>query len=237
MLSLEAARGQQDRYQPSQTERDKLSQTDLLAFVGSAAVGKNYLMQKSGLFVCGTETSREPRASDTHGAYTYASNGELLAAIESEQLVQYGVHLPDTIYASRVRDYALGEPNASDIWFDAVSGLQNKGFRTVKTVSLLSPAAQWHGQLQERFANRSAAYVIDRLNESRHSIRWSVVQHLSHTAEHLLIINDSNDTSESVERIQALATGETSAPLDDEIVLQARDDMSRVIDRYLGELR
>lgn len=237
MLTLEAAFARQEVYQANPVERNKLRDTDLITFVGGVAVGKNYLMQKSGLYVCGTETSRAPRASDDATKYTYTSNEVMLAGIEAGELIQYGVHLPDTVYGSRVRDYRLDEPNASDIWFDAVSALDNKGFRTVKAVSVLTPAAQWYQQLQERFEGRPPSFVIDRLNETRHSVRWSVAQHLSRAAHHLLIINDSEHTSASVDRIQALAANEPVVPLDDSVVAQARDDMSRVIDHYLGKLR
>lgn len=237
MLTLEAAFAAQEAYQANPTERAKLHNTDFIAFVGGVAVGKNYLMQKSGLYVCGTETSRSPRSSDDTTKYTYSSNEEMLASIEAGELVQYGVHLPDTIYGSRVRDYRLDEPNVSDIWFDAVAALENKGFRTVKSVGVLSPATQWYHQLQERFEGRPPAFIIDRLNETRHSIRWSIAQHLSRAAHHLLIINDGTLTSESIDRIQAFAAGETVLPLDDSVVSRARDDMSRVIDQYLGKLR
>lgn len=236
MLTLEAAFADQKAYQANRAERDKLRDTDLIAFVGGTAVGKNYLMQKSGLYVCGTETSRQPRTSDGESMYSYASNDEMLVAIETGELIQYGVHLPDTIYGSRVRDYRLNEPNASDIWFDAVGALENKGFRSVKAVSILSPAAQWYQQLQERFEGRPPAYIIDRLNETRHSVRWSVAQHLTRAAHHLLIINDSAHTSESIDRIHAFAANETPVPLDDLAVSQARDEMSRVIDHYRGKL-
>lgn len=237
MLTLEAALDQQHAYRAKQAERDKLRDTDLVTFVGGVAVGKNYLMQKSGLYVCGTETSRAPRADDDATKYTYASNEEMLAGIEAGELIQYGVHLPDTIYGSRIRDYRLGEPNAADIWFDAVSALGNKGFRTVKAVSIFTPATQWYQQLQERFEDRPPAFIIDRLNETRHSIRWSVAQHLSRAAHHLLIINDSAHTSESIDRIQAFAANETVAPLDDLVVSQAQDEMNKMIERYLGELQ
>ena len=237
MLTLETALERQGAYRAHSSERARLHDTDLIAFVGGAAVGKNYLMQKSGLYVCGTETSRAPRESDSAAKYTYSSNNEMLAAIEAGELIQYGVHLPDTIYGSRVRDYQVGEPNASDIWFDAVSALENKGFRTVKAVSILSPPVQWYQQLEERFEDRPTAFIIDRLNETRHSVRWSVAQHLSCAANHLLIINDSAHTSESIDRIQAFAANETVDPLDDADVSRARDEMSRVIDHYLGKLR
>lgn len=237
MLTLEAALARQEAYRAQKAERDRLSQTDLIAFVGGAAVGKNYLMQKSGLYVCGTETSRAPRTSDDATKYTYRTNEDMLASIEAGELIQYGVHLPHTIYGSRVRDYAIDEPNASDIWFDAVSALENKGFRSVKAISILSPAAQWYQQLQERFEDKSPAFIIDRLNETRHSVRWSVAQHLTRAAHHLLIINDSAHTSESIDCIQAFAANESPVPVDDSVVLQARDEMSKVIDQYLGELR
>lgn len=237
MLSIEAAYEQQTSYQAADHIREQLKDTTLIAYVGGSAVGKNFLMQKSGLRITGTETSRTPRPDDDPDLYTYTDNAALLEAIERGELVQYGVHLPDLIYASRLRDFALGEPNAADIWFDAVQDLENKGFKVVKAVSVLVPGKQWEDQLDERFEGRTSDYILDRLTEARHSIRWSLAKHLSQAANHLIVINDMSDTDKTLERIDLFAHGESSEPYDEHAIQGTAAAMLKVTETYLHKLK
>lgn len=237
MLSIEAAREQQASYRAANHIREQLKDTVIIAYVGASAVGKNFLMERSGLRITGTETSRPPRADDDPTLYTYNDNAALLEAIGHGELVQYGAHLPDLIYASRLRDFALGEPNVADIWFDAVADLENKGFKAVKAVSILVPSAQWEKHLDERFEGRTSDYILDRLSEARHSIRWSLAKHLTRAANHLIVINDIQDTDETLERIDMFAQGRPSEPYDDQLVHDTATAMLKVTETYLHKLQ
>lgn len=237
MLTIEAAHEQQAAYQARKEVRDRLERTTLIAYVGGVAVGKNFLMQKSGFRVVGTETSRAPRVDDDPAAYTYSDNQTLLDAIEHGELIQYGVHLPNLIYASRLRDMALNEINVADIWFDAVRDLDNKGFGQVKAVSILVPGTQWEQQLDERFTGRTASYIIDRLTEARHSIRWSLANHLSRTANHLVVINDADRTDETLRQIDDFAHDKTLHQIDEQTVGDIAAEMLKVTENYRHKLQ
>lgn len=232
MLSLEQAYEQQGAYQASPDERAKIAGVTMLAFVGGVSVGKNYLMHESGFFITGTETSRHPRRGDNLGKYTYVSNEVMLESIERGQYIQYGVHLPDLIYATRASHYQLDAVNTKDIWFDAIEPLNNKGFKSVKTVSVLVPSEQWLDYLTDRFYDRTVEYAQDRLTEADRSIHWSLEQHLSRNPDHLLIINDDAQTAGNLDRIRAFAIGEPVELLSDELVKNTTDQMFTIIKNY-----
>lgn len=230
MLTIEQAREQQASYRGKESVRKPLEGTSLIAIVGGIAAGKNYLMQESKLPIVGTETTREPRADDNPELYTYSSLDDMLDAIEARELVQYGVALPHDIYASRLRDYALGQANIADIWYDAVQPLQNKGFKQVRSVSILSRKQQWISQLAIRTDGMPVSKIDYRLSEARHSMRWSLAQHLSRAANHLIVINTADMVDENVDRIRAFSAGEhVESPSDDE-VLAATREMNEAID-------
>jgi hypothetical protein len=230
MLTIEEAYRQQERYRGSQEIRDAISQTALIAFVGGTAVGKNFMMERTKLPVTGTETTREPRPDDDPSRYTYTPLPDLLDAIENCQVVQYGVSMPHNIYASRVTDYELGAPNVADIWHDAVRPLGNKGFKQVRSVSILTPKAQWISQLGVRFEGMNVGQAGARLDEARQSIRWSVAQHMGGTANHLLIVNDVYGADTNAEKIVDFAHGKPAARLSDHDVSAAAAEMLEAID-------
>lgn len=225
MISIEQAHQQQERYQGSREVRDTLRHTALVAFVGGTAVGKNFLMERTELPITGTETTRSPRPDDEPSRYTYTSLPDMLTAIENRELVQYGVSLPHHIYGSRLRDYELDQPNVTDIWHDAVRSLSNKGFQTVRSVSVLTPKAQWISQLGNRFEGMTAGQALARLNEARQSIRWSVAQHMGGVAHHLTVINDVYDTDTNAAQIVDFAGGKAVSRLTDRDVERVASEM------------
>lgn len=231
MLTLEQAYREQSGYRGNEHIRSRLSETSIVAFVGAAAVGKNFLMSRSGLEISGTIRTREPRADDNNERDSYTDTDTLLKDIESKDVVQYGVSLADkAIYASKLENYALNEPNASDIWFDAVAGLNNKGFQKVRSVSIFTPKLQWHNQLMTRFEGMAYGYIDGRLDEARHSVRWSMSQHLAHAANHLLILNNARNLHDNIDRIISFSRGGEVEQLTDEMALDAASDMTHAID-------
>lgn len=236
MLSIEQAYEQQDRYHGNERVRGAISETALIAFVGGTAVGKNFLMEKSGLPIAGTETTRAPRADDDPSRYTYSDLPTMLEAIQAGELVQYGVSLPEHIYASRVHDYSLGQPNVADIWHDAVQPLGNKGFSQVRSVSVLTPKAQWMSQLWERFEGMRIGDIDRRLSEARHSLRWTLAQHLGGAANHLVVINHSDQVDENLERIVSFAHGIPADRSSNDAIRGTADEMFSTIDIMYGRL-
>jgi hypothetical protein len=236
VLSLELAHTKERTYSAREDIKEQLAATSLVAFVGGMAVGKNFLMQQSGLHIVGTETSRSPRDDDDPKKYTYSSVEHILSGIEHKELVQYGVAPSDSLYASRLSDYALDEPNVADIWHDAVDSLSNKGFKTVRAVSVMTPKSQWLPQLSWRSADMPIGTVDTRLIEARRSLRWSVAKHLSHAANHLIIINTTTNVNENVQKIRAFARGEEVSSPTNEEVARVRDGMFETINTMYTRL-
>jgi len=232
MLTLEQALAEQGSYQAADAERAKIAGVTMVAFVGGVAVGKNYLMHESGFFITGTETSRHPRRGDDLKKYTYAPNQVMLESIEKGEYIQYGVHLPDLIYATRPSHYQLNTVNIKDIWFDAIEPLQNKGFKAVKTISILTLPEQWRNYLNDRFYDRTTEYALDRLAEAERSLQWSVSQHVSEAPDHLLVINDDTQTAGNLDRIRAFSQNESIERLSNDLVNRVAEQMLATIEDY-----
>lgn len=230
MLTIEQAVTLQRTYRAQEKYRESLEDTTIVAAVGATAVGKNFLMEKSGLPVVGTLTTRAPRESDDPSHYRYIDLEEMLGKIERGEVVQYGAY-PPHIYASELQDYTLDEPNISDIYYSAVSDLENKGFKSVKAFSTLTSKEQWMSQLWERFEGMSVGAIHTRLVEARQSLRWTRAQALgARAANHLVVINEIYNVEENVDRIREFASGAYVKPIEDETVRQYAEGMEQAID-------
>lgn len=236
MLTIEQAVIMQRTYRANEKYREPLSDTTLLAAVGATAVGKNFLMEKSGMPVVGTLTTREPRPTDDQERYRYVSLHEMLQKIEQREVIQYGAY-PPHIYASELQDYTLDQPNISDIYYNAVDDLKINGFKSVKAISILTSKEQWMSQLMERFDGMSVGSIHARLAEARQSLRWTRAQHLgARAADHLVVINtvhniDENTTAvdENVTKIIDFANGKRVDSPADASVRKHIEDMEEVI--------
>ena len=219
----------QDNYKSLPAIKDAMGDVAMTAVVGPIAAGKNFLMQRSGLHIVGTETSRRPKPEDDEH-YRYATVEDMLAAIDSGEYVQYGA-APPNIYASRPDDYEHGFPNISDIWADAVFPLSSKGFESIRTVGILTPVSQWRSQLWQRLREGSVSREIfpKRLDESRYSIRWSLAQRALHPTNHFVIVNDAEQTAQNVDLLREFASGNDIPEQDDELISRTATDMLKFI--------
>ena len=237
MITIEQAVTLQGSYRAHEKYREPLQETTIIAAVGATAVGKNFLMEKSGLPVVGTLTTREPRESDDPTRYRYIELADVLDKIERGEVVQYGTY-PPHIYASELQDYALGEPKISDICFSAVNDLGNKGFKSVQAFSTLTSKEQWMSQLMERFEGMTVGAIHARLTEARRSLRWTRAEALgARAANHLVIINTVDTVEENVERIREFANGKYVPQPDDETVRSYAEGMEQAIDLIYGRLK
>lgn len=226
MKTLEQLVREEAAYQPSQQVRAILQHVQLVCVVGGTAVGKNFLMQASGLPVVGTMTSRAPRPSDDPKVYRYVSNEELIQMIERGELVQYAVDLSNqVIYGSMPSDYIVSGPNIADIWHWSVDMLKDKGFGSVRTVSVITPWEQWQAHLHERFTGRDKVYQTARLEEAKKSLAWT--RSRLNDPDHLLIINDPMQTENSVNQLREFAHGKN---------LVSPPEAAPLIDNLLGHL-
>jgi hypothetical protein len=92
-----------------------------------------------------------------------------------------------------------------DTWFWSVDMLKDKGFGSVRAVSIITPWEQWKPQLEARFATRDASYRAARLEEAAKSLEWTRT-HLD-DPDHAVIINDQQHTEESVSYLRDFANG------------------------------
>lgn len=208
MKSLQQLVDEEKSYLPSTTIRKGLSHIPLVCVVGGVGVGKNYLMHRTGLPIVGRATSRPARVSDDPKAYAYYTNEEFAEMIKRHELVQYAVDLPNNaIYGSTLENYVTNTPNLADIWHWSVAELPDKGFQSVRAISIITPHEQWQEQMELRFAERDENYRTARLVEARQSLLWTRERIFSKSPDHAVIINDKNLTSESVERLRYFANG------------------------------
>lgn len=231
MLTIEQAFAEQGKQEPSDTVRQSLGEISLLAFIGPSAAGKNFLMEQTELPQVGTVTSRDPRPADDKSLYTYMTNEAMLEGIEKGDFVQYGIALPDRIYASRLEDYSRDKPNVADIYFDAVHPLRSAGFKSVKTVSVLTPdMAQYHSQLMINLEGQSVLSAHERLLKDQAALRSISANIWADTKNNLIILNRTNNVEKNADRIRDFAYDKLPEWQDKEELLTAIDSMRRVIE-------
>lgn len=242
-LSIEQAAARQERYVARPEIKGALGGTALIAFVGPTGTGKNFMMQASGLHVVGTETSRDKRESDDPLKYRYSTVNEMLCAIAEGEMVQYGVAEPN-IYASRLQDYEIGQPNVSDIWFDAVHPLHNKGFSAIRSVSVLTRKNQYKARLEMKLEGMRLDEAMRRLDHDRYSLRWTRVQQATYNPNHLIIINDADSVDNmgqpihsvqnNAEKIYDFAHGKPAVNPDENLVHSILNDTTALIQTKYG---
>lgn len=229
MKSLEELSKEEKTYLPSKEVQGELARVPLVCVVGGVGVGKNYLMQRTGLPIVGTMTSRPARPTDDPAVYSYYTNEQFAAMIERHELVQYAVDLPNNaMYGSTLHNYVPDTPNLADIWYWSVVELPEKGFRSVRAVSIVTPSKQWQQQLEVRFASRDASYRAARLEEARNSLAWTKQQLLAGNPDHAVIVNDAQATPTSVQLLIDFAHGATLPPAHD--ALAVIDDMLQFLE-------
>lgn len=212
MKTLEDLAKEESVYRPGETVRKSLSQMTLVCLVGGVGVGKNYLMKASGLSVAGRVTSRKPRPDDNPKIYKYFTNRQLADMIDRKELVQYAVDLPNqVIYGTVPDDYVTKDVTVADIWHWSVNDLADKGFKSVKAVSIITPWEQWKDQLKERFDGRDDTYRLARLKEAVESLAWTQQQILAKNKNHAVIINDNERTNVSIKLLHDFCNNKTIA--------------------------
>jgi guanylate kinase len=208
MKSLQQLASEEKTYLPSSVVREQLSHVPLVCVVGGVGVGKNYLMQRTGLPIVGRVTPRAKRPDDNPAVYTYYANEEFTGMIERQELVQYAVDLRnDAIYGSTPENYVIDTPNLADIWHWSVADLPEKGFQSVRAISIITPVEQWRGQLETRFTGRDKAFQRARLAEAKESLVWTRAQIAKNNPNHAVIINDKDSTDISVNTMTDFANG------------------------------
>lgn len=106
----------------------------------------------------------------------------------------------------------------------------------LKTVSVLTPSPQWMAQLRFRIEGMSKGDVLELLDEARHTVRWTLAQHLSGNTDHLTIVNSHLATGDNVYRLRSFADGKAISPPADEQVSAAAESMQATIRHMYGSI-
>ena len=194
---LTEAAAQQTGYTPNPAVAAQLKEKNLVMFVGPAAVGKSFLMNKIierdidfgrvSIF-----TSRDPRDDDEPGMFRYIPHDDanilpLLNRIAAGEVVQYAVHpTSGRIYGSEITDYAKTF-NLLATLSGIVNSLRRLPFETTHVIGLAVDPDIW----MQRFNSRpmTPEERVKRLNEAVVSLQWLL------SAENMQEIKWVNNTS------------------------------------------
>jgi hypothetical protein len=205
---LDQAALQQAAYRPNATIAAQLKEKNLVMFVGPASVGKSFLMNhimdrdidfgRVSVF-----TTREPRADDEPGMFRYiphddANVGQLLAKIQSGEVVQYAVHpTSGRLYGSEITDY--GKPfNMLPTLSGIVNSLRQLPFETTHVIGLAVDPDIWMGRFYERYPVPSDERT-KRLEEALVSLEWLLDP--AHIQEINWVDNSSSIETEAVQSV------------------------------------
>jgi hypothetical protein len=204
---LAEAAARQTNYVPNQTVSSQLREKNLVMFVGPAAVGKSFLMNKIverdiDFGRVSVFTSRDAREDDEPGMFRYLPHddehiSQLLDKIDRGEVVQYAVHpTSGRIYGSEITDYA--KPfNMLATLSGIVNSLRQLPFETTHVVGLAVDPDIW----LQRFNSRPMAPDdrAKRLGEALGSLQWLL--DLAHIQEVTWVNNSSSDESAAVQSV------------------------------------
>ncbi len=167
------AEKQQDEYRPRPDIRERLGDISITLLIGPTAIGKSHLIKKileldSQFSESGTITNRPGRETDPNNYITNVPLETMLNRIEKQDFVQYGVVLPEKIYATDLDSYP-----SSHILLPAlassVDNFKKYGFKKVTPIGVLTSGEEWQERLKER---RGSGDYENRLREAIASIQW-----------------------------------------------------------------
>lgn len=218
-------------YRGSKEVIQQMGRITLVPFIGASAMGKNFLMEQSGLYIAGNFTTRNPRPDDEN--YNYYTTDEAIELIQNKEVVQYAVNPPaGTIYGTMPSDYQEGYV-AKDVLASAIKPLETKGFSDIRPVSIFTSADQWTEQFKKRCEEQPKDFALARLKEAKHSIDWIHQQCVDGNPHHLLLFNEQDEglLEENVDLIIRHAKNEKTHQPNYKDILRRYTSLSRTIGR------
>ncbi len=204
---LTQAANQEVAYAPNESIASQLKEKNLVMFVGPAAVGKSYLMNKIldrdiDFGRVSVFTSRDARDDDEPGMFRYIPHddtniSQLLDKIDAGEVVQYAVHpTSGRIYGSEITDYAKSFNTLATL-SGIVNSLRQLPFETTHVIGLAVDPDIW----LQRFNSRPMApdERIKRLSEAVVSLEWLLDP--AHMQEITWVNNSSSDESAAVQSV------------------------------------
>jgi guanylate kinase len=196
-------------YKPNDSIAQQLKQKNLVMFVGPAAVGKSFLMnriieQDIDFGRVSVFTTREARSDDESGMFRYIPHDDahislLLDKIEAGEVVQYAVHpTSGRIYGSEVTDYAKSF-NMLATLSGIVNTLRLLPFQTTNVIGLAVNPDIWLSRFYGRYVEPSEEQH-KRLLEAVVSLQWL----LNPSNNHQKIIWVDNTSANETTAIQSV---------------------------------
>lgn len=204
---VQQAAQQQVTYAPNAAISAQLQEKNLVMFVGPAAVGKSYLMNKIvdhdiDFGRVSVFTTRDARDDDEPGMFRYIPHDDanvtaLLGKIQRGEVVQYAVHpTSGRIYGSEITDYA--KPfNMLATLSGIVDSLRQLPFETTHVIGLAVDPDIW----LQRFNSRPMTPDdrAKRLSEALVSLQWLL--DMAHLQEITWVDNSSADESAALQAV------------------------------------
>lgn len=219
-----------DKYEPSEEVLNTLRQIDLTIVVAPSGMGKNTVIDATGLPRVIGETIREPRANNgvmeiDGKEYFFRGNqlDEILRSLGNREYVQIGMGPGrDSFYGSRVKDYPESGPLLIDLMSSQVETIKKLPFRSVQCVCLVSPSYEaWLERLEKR-GELTLLESEKRMAEAKESLELALAND-----ECIFITNDNLGEASLV--LVDIATGvRPDKDLSDEARLVAMDIVDKL---------
>jgi len=197
-------------YLPRLSVTNAMGKLTVSPVMGPVGIGKNTLMELSGLHRVTAKTSRPARPGDTiyNRYYDFAKKADrhaVTCGIRDGTYVQMAIHPANgELYATTPKDYLKPGPNLLDVTTDEYERIKREGwFGMLKPMYIVtSTGEQWRSQWFGRDGDNPPNY-IGRTEEAKNSLEFCLSQ-----PDLPIIIND--DAIESAQLLREVALGETT---------------------------
>jgi guanylate kinase len=233
-LTFEQAYEQRDSYRPTDPEAlSRLSEVDLLEFVGASGVGKDFNMYETGGHIVTSGTTRDPRPGESGMAHY--SLDEALQLIEQGKVVQYAaIKEFNNIYFT-LPEYFQPGLNVKDVTHDATHTFENRGLRRVRRVGVLAMPDEYSKRIAERVQGMTQRETLGRLAHA--AITTSAILEWCLNDEALVIVSTERRNTDNKLAIRQFAeTGEVNQR-DNEAALVIGTKMLHTIHRLEAYFR
>jgi hypothetical protein len=168
-------------YRPKEEVTSVLREKSMVMFVGPAATGKTYIMNKLAELDPRFQrvpvfTTREARPDDDPGMFRFVPHEDnyiaaILDNIDARDIVQYAIHpTSGRIYGSEMHDYP-GEYNMLAMLSGAVKQMEQLPFRQTYIIGLVTPGELWKSRFIKRYPVASEEKE-KRRKEAIGSLEW-----------------------------------------------------------------
>lgn len=176
-------------YRPAPEVLNQIKNVEHLIVVGPSGVGKSSLIDKSGIQLVPSDTTRLPRPGEVHGKDMFFRNdySKIIEELKNGEFVQVAVGPIGDFYATRAGSYPKKGLSAMPVTADAVPIFRDLGFKRTLTIFVVPPSFnEWMRRMGSH--NLSREQLNKRLVEAGLSLKFALGDEQMH-----FILNDSLD--------------------------------------------